>query len=338
MLTLIAASLAWATPVAGASPPPAAAPAPARLVSELDGYAAWIARLTEIQEPVQAELSRIGAEMQASGGDADLAGAAERLRPDIARGLAVIDRANAALHDLGTPEFPGLGLGEDLRTAAILRETIALNGRLRTAIEGFGPMLDAIRSHDETAILSALTGVVSSFRLIVDSKVVLARANLAAIERDTPAWEIANIDLISLQAIARVFAAYPRNSLTGSDPTLARDLASLAHQLELAADSAAVRIEAELNRLRSSLAGAERNRQADYADILRRNIAILTIDRDAAPIAREMALALSVGATSFDGPSITTDRVTELVRRLQPIRLRLLAMMNAENSALQRAH
>jgi hypothetical protein len=337
MLTLIAASLAWATPVAGGSPPPPA-PSASRIVSELDGYAAWLARLSEIQEPVQAELIRIGAEMQVSARDADPAGAVVRLRPSVARSLAAIEHANTALRDLGAPDFPGLGLDENVRPAAILRETIALNGRLRTAVEGFGPMLDAISSHDEAAILSAMTDAISSFRLVVESKVVLARAGLAAIERDTPAWEIAHIDLISLQAIARIFAAYPHNSLTGSDPTLARDLASFAHQLDLAADSGAAKIEAELNRLRASLAEADRNREADYAEILRRNIAILTIDRDVAPIAREMALSLSVGSTSLDGPSITTNQLNELVHRLQPIRMRLLTMMSAETAALQGAH
>ncbi len=51
-----------------------------------------------------------------------------------------------------------------------------------------------------------------------------------------------------------------------------------------------------------------------------------------------MALALSVGAASLDGPSITTEQVSGLVRRLQPVRMRFLALINAENAALQRAH
>jgi len=334
LVLLAVAACAWSVPSSAQRAPRRPPVTTATLDADLAAYGAWLGRVQQVEAPLQAELSGLSASWQEAVRGVGIAEAVARFRPVVARILATADRTDAALRAMDAPEFAGFPIAQDLRPPAILGKMIEINGNIRAAIDSFNPLLDAALHNDEAAVAAAAARMIAGFRLVLESQIVFARGTLAATEADSPAWEVGNIRLIYFRAAERIIRAYPERGETGRDPALPGDLSALARELEAAADRASRGIEGLLATLSRQLQQAERSRDAGYAGIIRRNIAIFTVDRDLVPLARELARILRVGAADIDGQAIAATDLVGLFRQLQPVRARLQALAQAENAAL----
>ena len=296
----------------------------ADIAAETANYGTWLGRMLEIEAPVDAQLANLDPQWRAAiaqGGTGPEVAA--RLRPIIARALAEIDAANRRIDALERPQFTRLALEADLEPAAMAREIRTLNEHIREAFAGFNPMIDAIASNDRAAVEAAGTRILASFALVLETKVLLSRASVAATPRDDPAWAISNIDLIVDRVSARMFGAWRPFAPPRVDPSLPQDLDAFAHELDSTAEQGERVLDAALDRYRSDLAGAERGGEQNAVPIFRRVIDTLSLGRDYFPIARELAALLRAEAGRSRDHAVTQERMMAFFGQLRPMRERL---------------
>lgn len=334
----LAAALAWAAPLAGQPASNETPPAAEAIGAELDAYGQWLGRLRAIEQPVQAELGGIGQAWQAAqaegGGPRE---AAARFRPVIARGLATVDAANAQLQALGTPQMDAIDLPAEIRPAVLLDHMLRLNGEIRTVIEGFNPMLDALDRNDTAGVEQAAIRTLEGLRLIIESQVVLTRAELASVSREESMWEVTNFKLIYLQASARVFRAYRPFDPPQVDEDLPRELLAFATQLELDARAGSEKIETELADYSAVLAETEQGGDSSQIGLLRRVIAVFGVNRSYFSLARDLATLLRSEAPLFRGRPVTQESFARFFGQLQRIRARMEEVTDREQAALAEA-
>lgn len=325
VLLLIAACFAWPAVAVPTLPPESEAPVTtAAIDAEMQAYGEWMARLLAMQAPVQEQLMALGPAWQsAQAGGTTLRQLVERVRPTIARTLAVIDAAITEIEALERPEFVSLDLPEDVRPAAIAREILAVNRQIRTAIDGFTPLLDAIQNEDRAAVEASGTRLLAGFGLVFESQVVLARASQAATPRDDPSWALGNFELLFFRTGARLFAAWKPFEPPRVDEALPADMIALADELEANAERGAQRLDAELESYVAELADAQERGDASSAMVLRRSIAAFTVTRGYFPLSRELAAILRAEAALVRGQPATQESTIRFFGRLRPIRVRM---------------
>lgn len=325
VLLLIAACFAWPAAAVPTLPPESEAPATSAAIdADMLAYGEWMARILAMQTPVQDQLAALGPAWRTAQADgATLRQLVERVRPTVARMLAVIDAANREIEALEPPEFVALDLPEDVRPAAIAREILAVNRQIRTAMEAFTPMLDAIQNEDMAAMQASGTRLLASFGLIFESQIVFARATQAAAPRDDPAWALGNFKLLYLRTGARLFAAWKPFQPPRVDEALPGDMMALADELEVNAEQGAQRLDAELETSAAELAEAQGRGDADQVMVLRRSITTFTVARGYFPLSREMAAILRAEAVLVRGQPVTQESTVRVFGRLRPIRVRM---------------
>lgn len=291
--------------------------------SEMAAYGQWLARLQEIEAPVQGALANLSPAWQAAQAGGGTPGAiAGRFRPVVAGTLAALDAANAGIEALDRPEYPALDLPADVSPAAMVREVQTLNRRIRTAIEAFNPLLDAAATNDSAAAAAAGGRLLASFGLILESQVVLARAGLAATPRDDPSWQLSNLDLLFSRIGARAFASFEPSG-PRVDAALPDDLLALASELDASAEEGVRTVTAELESYAEALVQAERQGNRSDAVVLRRAIAVFTAGQASFPLARELAALLRAEAARMRGLPTTVETTRRFFQQMRPIRMRM---------------
>lgn len=301
---------------------------------EMTGYGEWLVRLNEIQAAVQQRLIALNAHWQAAGTSRDFDSESASLRGALVEMQAEIDRADAALAALPTPEFPALELDSTLRPADMVQEVRRYMAQLRTVVAGFSPLLDAVRARDPRALDRAMDQLMANARLLVRSQVLMARAAQAATRREESAWDALEVQILIFQSAERIAAAWP--GLEGRrDAGLTSDLIRLAEALERSAARGTARADTEVRAMRDELAAAEQG-DRDLASIARRAVATHEVMREVFPIGRDLAAVLRSHAPAFRGGVVPLDRLVGLLRAIQPLRLRLDELVTREGAALAR--
>jgi hypothetical protein len=296
----------------------------ADVADEMAAYGAWLARLQAIEAPVEAQFAGLDPTWRAAfaqGGTGPEI--ATRLRPIITRALAEIDAANPRIAALEVPQFAILGEDEDLQPAAMVREVRMLNGQLRDAMTAFNPMIDAIEHNDHASFEAAGTRIIASFALVLETKILLARASLAATPRDDASWSVGNVDLIVSRVSARMFGAWRPFAPPRVDPSLPRDLDALADELDSNVDQGGRQLDATIAEAREGLAAAELEGDRSGADVLRRAIAMFTVTRDYLGASRDLVPLLRAEAERGLEHAVTQERVMAFFGQMQSIQERL---------------
>lgn len=324
-LLAIAACLAWPAAAVPTQPPESEAQVSvAAIDAEMRAYGEWMTRILALQAPVQNQLTALGPAWQSAQAEGITPRQlAERVRPSVARALAVIDAAISALDALERPEFASLDLPEDVRPAAIVRQLQAVNRQLRSAIDAFNPLLDALQNNDMAAVEASGTRLLASLGLVLESQVVLARASQAATPRDDPSWALGNFELIFFRTGARLFAAWRPFEPPRVDEALPADMIALADELEANAERGAQRLDAELETFAAELADAQGRGDASHVMVLRRAIAAFTVTRGYFPLSRELGAILRAEAALVRGQPVTQESTVRFFGRLRPIRERM---------------
>jgi hypothetical protein len=301
---------------------------------ELAAYGAWLVRLNETQAPLQQALIRLQQRWQEIVAAGNFDQAAAEFAPFIAALIADVDRSAAALAALDTPDFPTLELEGDLRTADMRRELVRYTGQLRTVLQSYMPLLDAVRRSDRRATERAGVQLMGNVRLLLQSQILMTRAALAGAPRDEAAFNMIEVQLLFFRASERLLAAWPGLVLETRDATLAADLLRFAGEIERTAAVGESRFAAEDAEWRTELARAERDRERSAASIIRRTLAVLEVYRRIFPLGRELAAVLRAHAPGFADGRVEVAELTGLLRQLQPLRVRIDEITTDEGAAL----
>jgi hypothetical protein len=277
-------------------------PETVRGAAELEGYATWLAELNRRQAPANHAIQSLHGAWQEAFASRDMPRAAAEFRGALARTIEALDAAHADLATIETPDFPRLALGDDLRPAALLTLFRRSNREIRTGIESFHPVLDAVQRNDSAAAQRAVGHLMSAMRLVVRSQATIMRATLAGTPREESSWEIVNLDLLVFNAAERLLAAWPAIESRRPDPGFAPDLLALADRIDANAREGSIKLEAELVSLSAELGEAEAARDTAAVSILRRMIAGLTVSRQVFAPARALAAAFREQAPRLRGP------------------------------------
>lgn len=338
----LAALLASAAPCAAAvaaakptlAPQQVQEPTTEDVQAELTAYGVWLNRSVAADEGLRSGLVRFGEQWQATFSRPMTPASVAEMRRSVAALIVEADRAQAALDAVPLPALNVLQLDEDLLPAAMMRDFRQINRQIRSLIQGYYAILDAVERNDERAAGRAIGASLGSLRLLYQNQATIARAGLALAPREESSWNMANVGLQFFQAGARVLAAWPADSSPGTDRSLAADLRSFAAALEATAAEGERRMIVEEETSRADLAEAERARDAGLASILRTGLRVAAIDRDIFVQGRRLAAVLRSGAARFDGGRISADAVSRFFAEIVPIKVRLDEIAAQESAAL----
>lgn len=327
-LLLFAAGLLSWQPVALAAPPESGPAASAATIeAEMMAFGEWLLRLNEIVAPMQEKLAGLYPSWEAArAGRGGYGTVVQHMRSVVAQSLASADAVIVRLEALETPDFPALDLPDDVKPAAIRRETLSLAREIRDIVAGFNPVLDAIAANDPEAMERAGLRLLASVRLVFESQATLRRASLAATPRDDWAWEVTNLELLYFRTGALIFEAWRPLEPPRIVPRLADDMLALAAELEANARRGDAKIDADLAEWRTALTEAERSAESNQAGVLRRAIALGLASRDYLAISRDVATILRSQAPQFRGRSVTQGLLVGFFRPLREIRVRMEAV------------
>ena len=321
---LLSANSVPTTPPAGAPPPPSAADINTRLASaneDIRQYGVWLQGATRIEASARAALVSLQAEWQHlfQAPAAQRAQAAAHFRDELRVRLARLDEANAQLRALETPGVGELPLPSDLQPAQLRDQMIVINGQLREAMSGFGPISDAFVRQDVAAARSSMQRVMASLRAVFRSQILLIRAHMSALPSDDPGQDLAQFQLHYFRAYDRILAAWPTNMIARSDPTFATDVSALAQDLDQLADAGSARLEALISRAQRGVGTAHDRGLSSGVDLLHRASATLETLRPMFDAARALAATLRAGASSVRNGQVTVVMLGALAQRIQLI-------------------
>lgn len=332
---LLAGLLAFAVP---AAPAVAAqkdeAPNIDAVQADLAAYGAWLNQAMVTDRPVQEALTSFGDRWQATFARGVNPAAVAEMRREIAALVAVVDRSYAELEALPIPTISTLPLDADLLPSALMRDLKAVNRQVRALVESFGPILDGIARNDERATYRALSGTIGGARLLYQTHATMTRASMAVIPRDESIWNMSDVGLLFFRAGGRVLAAWPADSVAGTDRSLAADLRAIAAELEATSAQGEQRLAAEIEADRVELAEAERQRDRPLAAILHTGIRVGEIDSEIFVQGRRLAAILRTGADRFRDGRVTLESLGEFFGLMVPVKERLDAIALEESAAL----
>ena len=311
-------------------PPPSRAGLVRQALSE---YGQWLARLTAIEQPVLDALPQLGPKWQRAVDGHNAKQISAIFRPEMARIKQMIAEANQGLAAADTPDFASLSLPADIRSAALVRSFIDLNGRMGMLVDSYGPLMDAAARNDRGAVITAVHSMMNSAGLLLETQVVLVKARQVSIPPDNSAYEVTALQLVYYQSGARMLKGLTLRPAVRPDTVLARDLDALAAEAEAIATRGPEKLEREVARYRrqgdEARAGGESDRAA-----LNDQLAALTIaDRPAFALAKQLATLLRKQAALLRTQPSTLERMSQALRTLVPIREGLLQVARDENAA-----
>ncbi|HEY0013187.1 MAG TPA: hypothetical protein VGB79_10090 [Allosphingosinicella sp.] len=316
-----------------AEAPSQSEPETIRAAAEFEAYSAWLLALDRSQASANEAVQSLQGAWQAAIATADSRRAAATFRPAVARAIEALDAAHADLAAVETPDFPLLDLPEDLRTAPLLAVFRQSNRDLRTGIEGFYPMVDALQRRDQSGFDAAVDRLMGAFRIVMLSQATMLRASLAATPRDESSWEVVNIQLLAANASVRLMTAWPAIQSRRPDPSFAPDMLAIAEQLDGHAAEGARKLETELIAISADLADAEAARDSASTFLLRRGVAALVATRQIFPPARTLAATLRERAPQLRG-AIDLQAVAALSSAIRAARLEFERVATEEVEAV----
>jgi hypothetical protein len=314
------------------APSVAVQPAPAAYAREFQAIGAWMLRLESAVAPIGEAVGAMSGWWDSAESAGDVERGVGRIRAGLAEALAKIDAVDASLAALDRPEFPALPLTPDMRPARIVSDMGTINGHVRTLLQRYATMLEAMLRDDRRAVQAAGTETIAGLRLINSTQVLLRRAALAATPRDESSWEMLNVQLLLFRVPERLLVSWEQTGGSGRDERLQADLGRFADELDATAEAGSAKLEREIAQLAASLSAAERRGVRARIATERASLEVRIVDRAVFQIAREMAAGLRGDAAQFADGNVTVARLGGVVRRLHPFRDRLQDVVRQENA------
>lgn len=339
-ILLTMAALAWSSPVA-AKPTlfeteqaaPVAGADPAQYADAMRAYGEWIVRLGEAQAPLQAHLNGLHGEWQAvlrSRRPADI----QRFREHIAEALSRVDAAHDALSSLPSPDVSLIELPDALTPDAIVRNMMRINRELRTAIETFGPAIDATLSGDSAAAEAAVRRMLTSVGLVLESNVVTSRAMLSVASPEDGSWELQNVEHLYFRVAARAFGAWPRILEGRPEPGLWADLLAIADELDATAEAGAAKTDAEAAAFDAELEAMSADPDPAVSEVLRNAAASVEVSGRVFSLARRLAGQIRANKSSHAGSGTDVQSLMTLFSHLREFRSEYDAIVTAIGAAM----
>lgn len=322
-LLIVAAALSWAQPAVAQGTPPLERSQTEAIDVQHAAFARWLAALNAVQQPVQVMLAGVQGQVQAMMSASDFRAAAPGFRAALNRDLIVLDAVDARLAALDAPDLPLLELPEDLRPASIKRQVVAMNANIRTALQSFLPMLDALARRDLRAVEAASNRAMSAVRLMLVSQLLMVRAQQAGIPREMAGWHVMNIHVIYYRLMVQLLDAWPGMGPARTAPAVSREMLEAAAGLEEAVRIGEPRMEREISLMRAALADAERGGDQAAVRILRRSIAADVLVGEYFSVGRDFAAFLRREAPPLASRRQTIDDFVALLQRVYPFRNRM---------------
>ena len=304
----------------------------AALEAEMTRFGAWLIEADRVQAPIQALLGELGPRWAAVAAAQD-GRAVREYRAFILRGIETVDRTRSAIQALPAPTLQLLDLPAEFQPPGLRSQLVEANGQVRTLLESYLPALDAIERRDPAAAARATDEMIRSMRLLFQLRQLMVRAQQAAVPVDQSARDAIQVQLLYLRAGERFVAAWPDRGVGRIDADLGDELRQIAAELDEVAGSGAAKSADELAFFTDALPAVERE-DPTAAVVLRRALAVLEIDGDFFPLAREISALLRSQAPRFDGGRGDVDDLLESFRRLLPFRARMDDILRREGEAL----
>jgi len=207
---------------------------------------------------------------------------------------------------------------------------------MRVAVESFVPLLQAVAQGDATEAERAGNGMLQSLALVFRSQIVMTRASLVATPSDESAWHMVRFQLGYFQAGERLLRAFRPFNRGYVDTELANDMIRLAEQLEDDARKGTRKVDSEIAEFREILLEAEHD--TPEAGMLRRLIAVLTIDRGYFELATELAALLRAEAPQVRGRGLTEASLMRVFLPMRQIKDRWVEIARNEAAAMAEAN
>lgn len=331
IMLVLAAFLSCSVPAfAQADEPPTEA---AALLAETEAFGAWLMRFNAIQSPLLAELQRMGPEWSAASQSWDERHRAP-LRAYVARVSGLVGQANASLAALDRPEFPGLGLTGELRTAALVETMMRMNRDMQAVVEGMIPLHVAGERRDGQAARRVSDQLVAGLRGVIQSQILLGRASQAVAPPEHPSWHSVNFQLIFLRSSDRLIGMAASLQGASGDPAISADLTAMASELEANARMGNQKADMMLALMTDLLSNAE----GDPRRALRQQMSLITATRAHFPLSLEFATLLRQLAASVRNGRFNPNDVVALMGQYPGFRQRMDAITNAENAVIAGAY
>jgi hypothetical protein len=299
--------------------------------AQLKAYGEWLMALQAIEAPVLAGLAQMGPEWQRT--DRRSPAALRSFGERVGQLRVALNETNKAIEALPAPEFRALELPDDLRTAVIKRDQLALNAQVANLVSDLQALLGA---EGLAATQQAAAEVMKSAQLIVDHQLRFTRAMLATTDKDSSSWDFGNVQLVLFRTIGRLMAPMSRwgPELMIDDPRLSADLLALADQLAVFRSGGERKLAAEMEELKIAVSDAAEAKDADLLSFLRRNQAVLELGREHIPVARDLETALRTAAARLDRQPLGLQALVDELPPFAKLKTRFEQIWVAESAAL----
>lgn len=298
--------------------------------ADLQRYGEWLSQVTRIEDPVQQQLTGLQSAWR-QGMSAGPEQGISRLRAYIHNALAVIDAADAEIARIEVPALPHLQLSADLLPAGVLPQVRQFNREIRATIASYLPLLSSFARPQQTE--AAATRLIANLRIVFESQVVMLRAEQAATPESYVAWDVAGFQVSFVRAAERIFRAFdPIHAHL--DAGLPADLITIADEVDAGILRAEQKLMATLERVDNAVAESEQQADASRTALLRRSRAVIALNRDYFPFARQLSAFLRQAAVTMRGRVLTSALINQVFAPLQPIRAGFEDVALRQNRAL----
>ncbi|QIG80524.1 hypothetical protein [Stakelama tenebrarum] len=295
---------------------------------EAHAFGAWINRFNDAARISLSQVSGLQAAWNAASQSGDVEGLAKRFRPTLERTRAAITQSNAALRALDTPEFPGLDLAEPFQPARLVEQMLALNEQLSGMLDQFERFAEAVSAHDRAAMMQSIEAFLRTTKMVIESRRLLAEAELAAIDPQSSDYEYARFNVVLLGSGVRVLESLGLLLNGGDDPAFDEDLARMADEIDAIVAEGRRKLGVEMAAVKTTLASA----RGAEAESLERRRRMQLLDAEVFDLAAAYAAMLRAAGEDIRSHGLSMERLQPLSTRMNEARMQLNQIVLRQNA------
>lgn len=200
--------------------------------AEMIEFGEWMIRLDAATADAIAAFREVGPAWNAALASGPPDTMEVRFRPTLTRVSAAIDTARSRLDALDTPAFPLLQLTPDSEPARLRSEMQRMIGNLADIAQTLPGAMAAMRARDPGATRMAITKMLDTTRALYRAQSTMAAAWAATTEREDPAYQSLQFELLFFKSGVRMLDSVERAILGKTDPALGADLREIANGID----------------------------------------------------------------------------------------------------------